>query len=91
MCSSDLMPPRSACLFCPYHGNAEWARIKGGDPAEWARVVRFDQAVRGGVKGSTSQCFLHRSLKPIDEVDFGAAKDAQMQLWNSECEGMCGV
>ena len=29
--------PRSACLFCPFHTNREWAELRRTDPAGWAR------------------------------------------------------
>ena len=33
--------------------------------------------------------FVHRQCKPLDEVKF--KKDDQQDLFNNECEGMCGV
>jgi hypothetical protein len=35
---------------------------------------------------------VHRSLKPLAEIDFRGAKDfGQVSLFEDECEGMCGV
>jgi len=94
-------PPRSACTFCPYHSNEEWLRIKNGDPKEWEEVVAMDKAIRSQErfkeknKGSgcvKDEIFLHRSCKPIDEVEFDV-KDKQGDLFHgmiNECEGMCG-
>ena len=94
-------PPRSACTFCPYHSNEEWLRIKNGDPKEWEEVVAMDKAIRSQErfkeknKGSgcvKDEIFLHRSCKPIDEVEFDV-KDKQGDLFYgmaNECEGMCG-
>lgn len=82
--------PRSACLGCPFHSNAEWRRIKE-NPKYWADVVEFDKAIRhsGGIRG---EVFLHRSLKPLDQVDFSTPEDkGQLNLFNNECQGMCGV
>lgn len=82
--------PRSACLGCPFHSDAEWRRIKA-NPDYWADVTEFDKAIRhsGGMRG---EVFLHRSLKPLDEVDFSTAEDhGQLNLFNNECQGMCGV
>ena len=85
-------PPRSACTFCPYHSTAEWLDIKK-NPEEWAAVVEMDKAIRDTEKfkkgDNKDQMFLHRSCVPIDQVDFGK-EDPQMDLFNSECEGMCG-
>lgn len=85
-----VRPPRSACLCCPYHSDAEWRAIRA-NPTEWADVVEFDRAIRqfSDMKGTT---YLHRSCKPLDEVDFStAAERGQPSLWGNECEGMCGV
>ena len=94
-------PPRSACTFCPYHSNKEWLNIKNGDPKEWKEVVEMDKAIRSQErfkeknKGSGTlkdEIFLHRSCKPIDEVDFEETSP-QLDLFygfSNECEGMCG-
>jgi hypothetical protein len=94
-------PPRSACTFCPYHSNEEWLNIKNGDPNEWKEVIEMDKVLRSSNrfkkdnKGSGTlkdEIFLHRSCKPIDEVDFEETSP-QLDLFygfNNECEGMCG-
>jgi len=82
--------PRSSCLGCPFHSNAEWRRLKE-NPQEWADITEFDRSIRkqGGKRGD---CYLHRSLIPIEDVDFRNAEDrGQLRLFNEECEGMCGV
>ncbi len=33
--------------------------------------------------------YLHNSLKPLDEIDFNSNR--QVDLFNNECEGMCGI
>ena len=89
-------PPRSACTFCPYHSTEEWLNVKK-NPEEWAQVVAMDKAIRntekfkdgGKATKVNDELFLHRSCVPIDQVDFGK-EDPQMDLFNSECEGMCG-
>ena len=85
-------PPRSACTFCPYHSTEEWLNVKK-NPEEWAAVIEMDKAIRDTEKfkkgDNKDQMFLHRSCVPIDQVDFGK-EDPQMDLFNSECEGMCG-
>jgi 3'-phosphoadenosine 5'-phosphosulfate sulfotransferase (PAPS reductase)/FAD synthetase len=89
-------PPRSACVYCPYHSDHEWRKVKK-DPAAWAESVRIDRLIRDGTKHHTSKLFLHPSLKPLEDVDLSTDIDrGQMTLFNSgvsglECEGMCGV
>lgn len=35
-------PPRSACVFCPYHNNGEWRRLRDKEPEAFAEAVRFE-------------------------------------------------
>lgn len=79
--------PRSACIGCPYHDDAEWRRIKQR-PFEWQQAVQFDAMIRNSVK---QPAYLHRSLKPLPMVDLESLEDKGQQNWLSECEGMCGV
>lgn len=83
-------PPRSACIGCPFHGDAEWRAIRA-NPEEWADAVAFDYAIRktSGLRGET---FLHRSCRPLAEVDLRTDEErGQGQLpFAQECTGMCG-
>lgn len=84
-------PAKSACTFCPYHGDALWRDMKANDPESFAQAVRVDEMIRGGVTGTKKRLYLHRSLTPIAEVDFRTAEDAgQWRLFGDECEGLCG-
>jgi len=88
--------PRSACVFCPYHSDAEWERIKA-EPEEWARAVEVDRSLRANgslVNRDLRQVlYLHVSCKPLDEVVLQPKPiDRQMPLsFSRECEGVCGV
>ena len=85
-------PGRSACVYCPYHSDREWYDLKTNHPESFADAVEIDQLIRGGVRGTTQRLYLHRKLLPIDEVKFDTAAAAgQTDMFNEECEGMCGV
>lgn len=85
-------PPRSACTFCPYHSDAEWRKLRDETPEEWQEVVALDRLIRSGVRGTVDPLYIHRSLKPLDEVDLSTPEDhGQLSLFTNECEGMCGV
>ena len=79
---------KSACVGCPYHGNAQWRDMRDNRPEEWADAVAFDAAIRtGGSHGlpPNSEAFLHRSripldIAPIDRVTRGEWKDRQGDL-----------
>lgn len=90
--------PRSACVFCPYHSDEEWLYLKEHDAYGWARAVQIDEALRKpGIVANRNMekpIFLHRSLKPLAEIDFEARikeKRPVPPLFAQECEGMCGT
>jgi hypothetical protein len=90
--------PRSACKYCPFHSDAEWIRLRDEEPDEFLESVRVERAMQnchtaivtpGKMKGVA---FLHESLVPLDEVDFSTDSDhGQKDLFQNECEGMCGL
>ena len=83
-------PPRSACTYCPFHNNDEWLHIKSGDPKEWQEVLEFDRFIRDKSKNKDEELFLYSKKIPLDKADF-KKEDNQLDLFNNECEGMCGV
>ena len=87
------MPPRSACYFCPYHSDDEWRRLKTDDPVSFGLAVAYERDYQQALAQVTKfrgVPYLHRSLKPLSEVDF-ADKSTQTDMFNNECEGVCGV
>lgn len=86
-------PPRSACVFCPFHSRSEWRRLRDEEPEQFKRAVDFERSVQEAHKNTfTSVPFLHVSCKPLDQVDLRTDADrGQASLWQDECEGMCGV
>lgn len=85
-------PAKSACIGCPYHSDRAWRDIKDNDPISWADAVEIDKKIRNGFRGMRSELYLHRSLLPLDQVDLSTdAERGQPDLFNNECEGMCGV
>jgi hypothetical protein len=85
--------PRSACVFCPYHSDAEWLEIKER-PAEWRRAVEIDEAIRHHHK-LDGTVFLHERCEPLVQIKFDASPDpraAQLSFRMArECFGVCGV
>lgn len=89
-------PPRSSCIQCPFHDDAEWAAIKER-PDEWEKACSIDESIRhmrSAQTKVTTGLFLHRSLVPLREVKFYPNKT--IDLFDEfgkavECEGMCGL
>jgi len=89
------VPPRSACVYCPFHSNAEWRRLRDHEPEEFARAIDFEQKLQE-VKRLTPNMkgvpFLHSSLMTLDKADISEKLNPlQQDLFQNECEGMCGV
>lgn len=81
--------PKSSCIGCPFHKDEQWRALT---PEEFADAVEVDRAIRNQ-SGFRGEQFMHRSLKPLDEVDLSTAADrGQIEFgFLQECEGMCGV
>jgi hypothetical protein len=89
-------PPRSSCIYCPFHRNSEWRRLQTEEPDEFARAVKFEkdlQTIKCRSDNMDSTPFLHRSCKPLDQIDFrnDIEKGQQVFSFLDECDGMCGV
>ena len=84
------VPPKSACVFCPYRTDHEWRWLKENDPEAFAQAVAIDKLARHA-PGMRETEFVHRSLKPLDEVDFSTAEDRGQGSMLDICEGGCGV
>lgn len=88
-------PPRSSCVYCPYHNNNEWRRLKNEEPEAFQQAVDFErnlQRVKGCTDNFLSTPYLHRSMQNLDQVDFSTDEErGQGNLFMNECEGICGV
>lgn len=70
--------------------------MKADDPEAFADACAVDEAIRPGVpspkRPKGEAWFVHRDRIPLAEVDFSTAEDrGQINMFNDECEGMCGV
>lgn len=90
-------PPRSACYYCPFHNDKEWRRLRDEEPEFFKKACEFDEQIRKRTKQFDStakmEIYLHRSCKPLSEIDFDNEEDKGQQTFSfmDECDGMCGV
>ena len=90
-------PPKSACIGCPFHSDAMWRDMRDNHPDTWADAVEVDKAIRtplrpDGTPKYRAEQFMHAQRVPLDEVDLSTDEDrGQLNMFNHECEGMCGV
>ena len=84
-------PPRSACIFCPYKSDNEWTSMT---QTEFQEAIAYEERLNTALgQTMTGKFFLHRSCKPLDQVQFkqeGQEGEGQ-RMFGNECEGMCGV
>lgn len=84
---------KSACIGCPYSGNAQWRDLRDNRPDEWQDAIAFDEAirkgsVREGAAALDGEAFLHRSMlplaqAPIDKVRRKEWREAQVDLFDA--------
>src|SRR5271157_2200501 len=82
--------PKSSCVYCPFQGDAQWRRRKESALNDFAKACEVDRRLRSPeniARFGGRELFLHRSCRPLSEIDFTAQKD----LFSNECEGLCGV
>ena len=83
-------PPRSACVYCPFHSDAEWIRLRDEEPEQFEAACQFELDYQDAMSRTTffkGTPFFHRSCVPLSQVQF---KDARSGFGN-ECVGVCGV
>jgi len=82
-------PSKSSCVYCPFHSDAFWIDLRKNHPDEWKRAVDYDEKFRNlSMSGSAQPVYIHKSLKPLSEVNFTGSN---ADWFDNECEGMCGV
>ncbi len=90
-------PPKSACVYCPYRDNKSWLEMKTNHPDDFNQAVKYEEEYqKQHEKSEVSQgdVFIHRSCVPLKDVDFQKhidLKEGKINMFNNECEGMCGV
>ncbi|KKM78900.1 hypothetical protein LCGC14_1355320 [marine sediment metagenome] len=86
------LPKKSSCVFCPYHSNEFWRDLKDNYPDEFDKAVDFDLLIRDmTMSGLVRPAYLHRSLVPLEEVDLTDPYKDQVNMFENECSGYCGV
>lgn len=75
-------PPRSACWMCPNREDAEWMDMKKNYPSDFASAVALEKEMQL----RRPDFFLHRSLQPLDIVDF---EKAQFTMFRGDGDYSC--
>ena len=83
------VPPKSACIFCPYKTNAEWRWLRDNDPQGWADAVEIDRLIRN-TPGMREREFLHRDRVPLEQVDLSTDEERGQGML-MVCDAGCGL
>lgn len=86
-----IIPPKSSCIFCPYNNDLMWLEEKTNRPDEFEKSCILDDAIRNVTGKGDTGTYLHQSCKPLREVEFKNKNNVDINLFNNECEGMCGL
>lgn len=82
-------PPRSSCVFCPYHSDAEWVRLKRTAPEDFIAAVLFERAVHKAAEKdevTKGTLWLHAKRIPLDEVVLNGD-----DTFGYNCDGFCST
>ena len=91
------IPQKSACTFCPYRRPVEYAKWREEEPELFEEACKVDDLIRssgaGTMRGISRPQYIWRELKPLRELPPVEELDGrdQIDLFENECEGMCGV
>lgn len=80
------VPPKSSCIFCPYHRNEYWVDMRDNRPEEWSRAVAFEAALhKGKLPGVRGQVYLHRAMVPLPLAPIDKPDTGQQELFCYAC------
>ena len=82
------VPPKSSCVFCPYHTRQTFAEMKRANGPDWQIAIEVDEAIRDKRPGYA--CYVHPDRIPLTEVtiaeDFGAT---QLEMFVNDSDAEC--
>lgn len=78
------VPKKSSCIVCPYHGDDYWLMLFAESPLEFEIACQFDDSLRDPhsdyfFKRANDIVYLHKSCKPLREIDFVALQDKKQR------------
>jgi hypothetical protein len=86
------VPPKSSCVFCPFHTTRTFAEMKREGGSDWKNAVMIDEAIRDKRPGFVA--YVHPDRIPLIELkiaeDFGATQLSFVDTADAECDsGYC--
>lgn len=60
------VPPKSACVFCPFQSKRTWTELKRAGGADWSIALEIDEAIR--TVRPPHDLFVHPSRRPLSQA-----------------------
>lgn len=84
------LPPKSACIFCPYHTLQKYQEMRTNESGLFWKVIALEKLLNERRKMlGKDDVWLTKALKPLDEATTDLEQCAIEE--DSECEGYCFV
>lgn len=86
-------PPKSACIFCPFHTLARWQEMRQHDPDQFWKAANLEKFLneRRATLGQAPVWFT-RMLKPLDQATHEYSQTGLFDNAFDGCEeGYCGL
>lgn len=84
-------PPKSSCVFCPYHNKDMWKRLRNEGGSDWERAVKADDELRNAIydrrANDTTPVFIHQSRVPLAQA---VGNQLELPMLEPSCDsGYC--
>lgn len=85
------IPPRSACYFCPFQSDRQWAALRSEHPAHFLQAAVLDRELRAARPGKHLP-YLWRERRPLIQINEHVDTQRPEETgFGNECEGLCGL
>ena len=82
------VPPKSACVFCPFHSRDLWKELKLKGGTDWEYAMAADEAIRPARAHEGFDLFIHPGCKPLAEaVTLPEDHGAEQLEMDMPCDG----
>ncbi len=81
------VPPKSACVCCPYRSDSFLYKEKQNNTADWKKLIEYEKMINTTSVAEKAPVFLHQQMVAIDKVVF----NDRGETFSNECEGYCGI
>ena len=86
---------RSACVGCPFRSSSSWVDVMTAEPNLFQEAVAIDETLRNGAHNAgqmfRKNAFLHHRRLPLAEAVLLDVEEREVNGFNNECEGYCGL